>query len=48
VLPHLTMSCVVSFADTANGSYANFPGRMNEQTTSVPLTIENPMYRNYR
>ncbi|CAF1638024.1 unnamed protein product, partial [Adineta ricciae] len=36
------------FAGMANGSYANFPGRYNEQTSAVPLTIENPMYRNYR
>ncbi|CAF0800069.1 unnamed protein product [Adineta steineri] len=36
------------FAGVANGSYTNFPSRQNEQTTSIPLTIENPMYRNYR
>jgi hypothetical protein len=36
------------FAGMANGSYANFPGRMNEQIRSIPLTVENPMYRNYR
>jgi hypothetical protein len=32
----------------ANGNYTNFSGRINEQTTSIPLTIENPMYQNYR
>jgi hypothetical protein len=36
------------FAGMANGNYTNFSGRFNEQTTSIPLTIENPMYRNYR
>ncbi len=34
------------FAGMANGNYTNFPGRIPEQTSS-PLTIENPMYRNY-
>lgn len=38
------------FAGAANGVYTNFPGRMNEQTTTraMPLTVENPMYRNNR
>ena len=36
------------FAGMANGNYASFPGRTNEATSAVPLTIENPMYRNYR
>ncbi|CAF1114621.1 unnamed protein product [Adineta steineri] len=31
-----------------NGNSTNFSNRNNEQTSSVPLTIENPMYRNYR
>ncbi len=35
------------FAGMANGNYTNFPGKINEQT-AIPLTIENPMYRNYR
>ncbi len=36
------------FAGMANGNYTNISGRMNEQKTSIPLTVENPMYRNYR
>lgn len=36
------------FAGMANGNYANAPGRNHEATASIPLTIENPMYRNYR
>ncbi|CAF1315292.1 unnamed protein product [Rotaria sordida] len=38
------------FAGMANGIYTNIPGRNNEQTitTTIPLTVENPMYRNYR
>ena len=36
------------FAGMANGNYTNFSGRMNEQGTSIPLTVENPMYRNNR
>ncbi len=37
------------FAGMANGNYTNFSGRLNDQTTttSIPLTIENPLYRNY-
>ncbi|CAF0897843.1 unnamed protein product [Adineta steineri] len=31
-----------------NGNSTNFSNRNNEQTSSIPLTIENPMYRNYR
>lgn len=34
------------FAGMANGNSTNFSSRINEQT-SIPLTIENPMYRNY-
>jgi hypothetical protein len=36
------------FAGMANGNYTNFPSRMNDQQTAIPLTVENPMYRNYR
>ena len=36
------------FAGMANGNYTNFPSRINDQQTSIPLTVENPMYRNYR
>lgn len=36
------------FAGMANGNSPNFPSRNIEQTsTTIPLTIENPMYRNY-
>ena len=34
------------FAGMANGNSLNISSRMTEQTT-IPLTIENPMYRNY-
>ena len=36
------------FSGITNGNYTNIQGRNNEQITSIPLTIENPMYRNYR
>ncbi|CAF3712782.1 unnamed protein product [Rotaria sp. Silwood1] len=36
------------FSGMANGIYTNIPGKYNEQTTTIPLTVENPMYRNYR
>jgi len=41
------------FSGIANGNYTNYPGRMNDSSTSgisssIPMTIENPMYRNYR
>jgi len=38
------------FAGMANGNYTNLSGRFNEQTasSSIPLTIENPIYRNYQ
>ncbi|CAF3395944.1 unnamed protein product [Rotaria socialis] len=38
------------FAGMANGVYANIPSRIIEPTTTtaMPLTIENPMYQNYR
>jgi len=35
------------FAGMANGNYTNFSSRMNEQTKSIPLTVENPTFRNY-
>jgi hypothetical protein len=36
------------FAGMANGNYTNISGRITEQKSSIPLTIENPMYQNYR
>ncbi|CAF3480519.1 unnamed protein product, partial [Rotaria sp. Silwood2] len=34
-----------SYTNLANG---NFQNRTNQQTKFVPITIENPMYKNYR
>ena len=36
------------FAGMANGNYTNIPGRNVNPSSSIPLTIENPLYRNDR
>ena len=37
-----------SLSDMTNRKYSNFSGRTKQNKTKfVPITIENPMYRNY-
>ncbi len=36
------------FPGMVNGNSINIPGLINDQSRSIPLTIQNPMYQNYR
>ncbi len=36
-----------TYPGMVNGNSKILPGLINEQSTSIPLTIQNPMYQNY-